>query len=67
MRIKMKTISKTVYEVQLRELNKRKIWRVIESDNNNTDFIGEIALCGLPRASFYPIGSKYTAIVQVPE
>jgi len=61
----MRLISKTVYEVQLRESNKHKVWRIIESTDK--DFIGEMALCGLPQASNFPVGSKRTVMIQVPE
>jgi len=58
-------ISKTVHKVQLLNHNNNKVWRTIKC--SNTDFIGEIEVCGLPRASDFPVGSKHTITIHVPE
>jgi len=61
----MRLISKTVYEVQYVCSILVKVWRIIESTDK--DFIGEMALCGLPRASDFPVGSRHTITIHVPE
>ena len=58
----MKVIEKTVWEVIHGRY--KKVWKVIECEDE--EILGEIVVCGLPRAENYPIGSRRIAMTIIP-
>jgi len=60
---KMRLIEKSVCEVESTK-NGRKVWRVKEHPDESV--IGNLTCCGLPKAQEYPIGTRYTIMIEVP-
>ena len=61
----MKQIYKTVLKVVLGgKSTKHNVWKIVES--SDPDLIGETTCCGVPRATDYPLGTKYTVTIRIP-